>query len=117
MRRSDLGGVSILMAVVVVMAGAVMLQVARSGVAASRAARADTAADAAALAGAHALARNEGPGAAVSAARLSAAENGATFVRCLCSTDAAEVTVRVGRAVGRARAEVRQECRFRRCED
>jgi len=95
---------------VVVLAAVVMVGVAREGSAAVRAARADTAADAAALAGAHALARMQGPAAARAEARAAAFDNGARLRRCDCVGDHAEVTVVVDEAVGRARAEVRVAC-------
>jgi hypothetical protein len=109
------GSVSILMVAVVATAAMVMLGVARAGAAAAYAAQADTAADAAALAAAEALARHEGISAAMDAARVSAAENGAVLIRCTCTFDTAEVTVVVHRATGRARAEVRRDCLLGGC--
>ncbi len=117
MTRSEHGGVTVLMTVAVLFAAMVLLQVARAGVAASRAAQADTAADAAALAATHALARHEGMGAAITAARVAAAENGAQFVACDCLPASAEVTVAIGSARGRARAELRIVCGFEGCPD
>ena len=112
MRREQRGSVVILALALVVLSGVVALGVARAGSAAGSAARADTAADAAALAAAHALARNEGSQAAMTAARASAAENGGALQACDCEGDHAEVTVEVGKAVGRARAEVRRVCSY-----
>ena len=84
-----------------------MLGVARLGHAASDKARAETAADAAALAAAGAIARGGDPSAAAGAA---AAENGGRLVRCDCGGRTQTVTVSVGAATVRARAEVRFEC-------
>jgi secretion/DNA translocation related TadE-like protein len=79
-------------------------------------ARADSAADAAALAAADMLALGRGAGAAVAAARDTAAANGGMLVRCECAGDDALVVVEVPAsgilappAQGRARAEVRRE--------
>ena len=112
MRRSERGSVAIMALAVVVLAGVVALGVAKAGSAAGSAARADTAADAAALAAAHALARFEGSATAVAAAESGAIENGARLRSCDCRDDHAEVTVEVGGAIGRARAEVRFECAY-----
>jgi hypothetical protein len=84
-----------------------MLGVARLGHAASDKARAETAADAAALAAAGAIVRN---GDALAAARAAAAENGAHLDSCSCGGRMPTVTVSLGAATVRARAEVRFEC-------
>jgi secretion/DNA translocation related TadE-like protein len=84
-----------------------MLGVARLGHAASDKARAQTAADAAALAAAGAIARSTDPRAA---ARAAAAENGGRLVHCECGDRTPTVTVSLGPATVRARAEVRFEC-------
>ena len=112
MRRGEQGSVAILALAVVVLAGVVALGVARAGNAAGAAARADTAADASALAAASALARNGGGEAAVTAARVSASENGVVLRSCDCQGDHAEVTVETDGAIGRARAEVRRACSY-----
>jgi hypothetical protein len=84
-----------------------MLGVARLGHAASDKARAETAADAAALAAAGAIARNVDP---VAAAGAAAADNGGRLNRCECADRTPTVTVTLGAATVRARAEVRFEC-------
>ncbi len=89
---------------------------ARLGSALVARARADAAADAAALAAADMLALGRGEGAAVAAARETAAANGGDLVRCDCRGTNATVEVTVpatgllaASARGRARAEVRLE--------
>lgn len=98
--------------VVAVAACGFMLTVgaARLGSAVVARARAETAADAAALAAADALASGRGHEAA-DAARRRAGANGARLVVCLCSGDAAEVTVELARSVlgGPVRATARAE--------
>jgi hypothetical protein len=84
-----------------------MLGVARVGHAASDKARAETAADAAALAAAGAIVRD---GDAFAAARAAAAENGGRLDACSCGGRTPTVTVTLGAATVRARAEVRFEC-------
>ena len=106
MNRSERGGVAIFGLVLVVLAGLVLIGLGQAGAAAARSARADTAADAAALAAADALARHEGPPAARAAAAAAAADNDGALERCDCAELHAEVSVRVGDARGRARAEV-----------
>jgi hypothetical protein len=84
-----------------------MLGVARLGHAATDKARAETAADAAALAAAGAIVRNVDP---LAAARAAAAENGGHLDACTCAGRTPTVTVSLGAAAVRARAEVRFEC-------
>jgi secretion/DNA translocation related TadE-like protein len=100
------GNVAIMMVAAIVLAGILSLAVAKLGGAAARDGRADTAADAAALAAADALAEGEGPAAALHAARRIAAANGARLESCRCAGRAAEVTVVLGDAHARARAEI-----------
>jgi hypothetical protein len=103
--RED-GGVTLVTAAFVVLALAFTSGLARVGVAAVHRARADTAADAAALAAAGVLAAGGGADQArVEAGRLARA-NGAVLERCACADGVAEVTVAVGEAQARARAEV-----------
>lgn len=104
------GAVSVLMVAGLVLAAALMLGTARLGRAATDKARAQTAADAAALAAASVIARAGEPGAASSAAAAAAAENGGRLAACACGGRAPTVTVRLGDATVRARAEVRFEC-------
>lgn len=101
---------------VVVLGLALATGAARLGSALVARARADAAADAAALAAADMLALGRGDDAAVAAARDTAADNGASLVRCDCAGRVADVTVTVPAngllappARGRARAEVRLE--------
>jgi hypothetical protein len=108
--RTERGGVAIIAVCIVVLAGLVLMGLARAGGAAGRSARADTAADSAALAAALTLARGGDPLAAGSAAAAAARENGATLARCDCHDGHAEVVVRIDDAVGRARAEVDGRC-------
>jgi secretion/DNA translocation related TadE-like protein len=91
------------------------LGVSRLGGAIIGRARADTAADAAALAAADSLALGRGTAAAVDAARVTAASNGAHLVSCSCAGTSAEVVVDLdlgvlGTARGRAKAEVDPRC-------
>ena len=106
MRRNERGNVSIIAVAGVGLALVLCLGVARVGAAAALQARADTAADAAALAGADALALGRQPATRSNAPRAAAADNGARLVSCSCAGDAAEVIVEIGRAHGRARAEL-----------
>ncbi|HEY3725461.1 MAG TPA: hypothetical protein VGN59_19075 [Acidimicrobiia bacterium] len=96
--------------VALVFAGVLTLGVARLGAAAGDSARADTAADAAALAAAGMLARGGDASAASAAAAESAVHNGGRLERCSCVGTRPSVDVRVGDAIGRARAEIRFEC-------
>jgi Flp pilus assembly protein TadG len=97
----------VLMVAGLALAVVLMLGVARLGHAASDKARAETAADAAALAAAGAIVRNADP---LAAARAAAAENGGRLDRCECAGRTPTVTVSLGAATVRARAEVRFEC-------
>jgi secretion/DNA translocation related TadE-like protein len=106
MRRNEAGNVSILGMAAVGLAIVLCLGVARVGTATAEKARADTAADAAALAGADTLALGRQPSDAVESARAAAADNDARLVSCSCRGDAVEVVVAIGRARGRARAEI-----------
>jgi secretion/DNA translocation related TadE-like protein len=113
---SERGAVSVLAAVIVLVAGLAAAGVARVGAAAVLQARADAAADAAALAAADALALGRDGGAARAAASAVASDNGARLLTCDCRGRHAEVAVRIdargalgsatGGVVGRARAEV-----------
>jgi secretion/DNA translocation related TadE-like protein len=105
--RKERGAVSVLMVAGLALAVVLMLGVARLGHAASDKARAETAADAAALAAAGAIVRNADP---VAAARAAATENGGRLDRCECADRTPTVTVSLGAATVRARAEVRFEC-------
>ncbi len=108
--RDERGGVSVFAIVALVLAGALMLGVARLGHAASDKARAETAADAAALAAAGILARGGSGAGAAAAAGETALSNGARLEHCDCSGTRPTVEVHLGDATGRARAEVRFEC-------
>jgi secretion/DNA translocation related TadE-like protein len=105
--RNERGAVAVLMVAGLALAVVLMLGVARLGHAASDKARAETAADAAALAAAGAIVRNED---AHAAARAAATENGGRLDRCECTDRTPTVTVTLGAATVRARAEVRFEC-------
>ncbi len=116
----DRGSVSVVMVAVVVIGLVLSLGAARLGAALIARARADRAADAAALAAADALALGRDVGTAREAAQETAAHNDARLVECDCAGSAAEVLVEVdvpGLGVlgtvarGRARAEIRTECR------
>jgi secretion/DNA translocation related TadE-like protein len=108
-RGRERGSVTVLIMVVVVLAGVFALQVARLGSAMSARSRADTAADASALAAAVELARGHSASDAMRAAARLAATNGARLVSCAC-TGRPSVVVRVGAATGRARAEIDAAC-------
>jgi secretion/DNA translocation related TadE-like protein len=110
MKERERGSITILAIVALVFAGALMFGVARLGHAASDKARAETAADASALAAASVLARGGDSTSASAAASESAANNGARLQHCSCGGAAPTVSVRLGEATGRARAEVRFEC-------
>lgn len=105
--RNERGAVSVLMVAGLALAIVLMVGVARLGHAASDKARAETAADAAALAAAGAIVRNADP---LAAARAAAVENDGRLVRCQCTGRTPTVTVSLGAATVRARAEVRFEC-------
>jgi secretion/DNA translocation related TadE-like protein len=111
--RAERGSVSILALAAAGLAIVLCLGIARVGSAAVLQARADSAADAAALAAADALALGRGTGAAQTAARNAASDNGARLVSCACSGSATEVVVRIGRAHGHARAVVDLSGRLR----
>jgi secretion/DNA translocation related TadE-like protein len=106
MTGDERGNVSIVALAGVGLAIVLCLGIARVGGAAALKARADTAADASALAAADSLALGRTAGAALGAARSAAADNGARLVSCSCAGASAEVVVEIGRAHGRARAEV-----------
>jgi secretion/DNA translocation related TadE-like protein len=113
----DRGAVTVLVLAVLVFGLLLAVGVSRLGVAIIGRARADTAADAAALAAADALALGEGTAAAVDAARVTAASNGARLVSCECSGTTAAVVVDLdlgvlGSARGRARAVVELRCAY-----
>lgn len=110
MRRSERGAVSVLAIAIVVLGCALALGAARLGRVLHDRAGADTAADAAALAAAGDLARGEPPEEAAAVASASATENGARLLWCECAGRRATVSVQVGEARARARAEVRFEC-------
>ena len=123
----DRGSVSVVMVAVVVIGLVLSVGAARLGAALVARARADSAADAAALAAADALALGRDVATAREAARDIAAHNDARLVECDCAGSAAEVLVEVDVpglgalgtvARGRARAEIRTECRVdpSRCE-
>jgi secretion/DNA translocation related TadE-like protein len=103
---NERGSVAIMSLAGIGLALVLCLGVARVGGAVVLQSRADSAADAAALAAADALALGHSSREATAAARSAAGENDARFVSCSCSGDAAEVIVRIGRAHGRARAEI-----------
>jgi secretion/DNA translocation related TadE-like protein len=105
----ECGSVTVLVMVVVVLAGVFALEVARLGGSMSERSRADTAADAAALAAAVELARGHSASDATRAAARLAAANGALLVSCDCA-GRPSVVVRVGAATGRARAEIDGVC-------
>lgn len=108
--RDDRGAVAILGLCIVVLAGLVLIGLGRAGSAAGRSARAETAADSAALAAALTLGHGGDTPAAALAAASAAADNGATLRRCDCNGHHAEVTVTIGDATGRARAEFDRPC-------
>ena len=106
MRSDERGNVSVLVVAVIVVAFLVCSAVARLGNAAAEKSRANNAADAAALAAAGGLALGALPAEACAAARQIAAANGARVLTCRCPASFAEVTVAMGDARARARAEV-----------
>lgn len=106
---SERGAASVVMVAALAIAVVVGAAAAREGSAAVARARADAAADAAALAGADMLALGRGAGAARTAARSTADDNGARLIRCECNGPFVTVHVRVtvagladARAVARA---------------
>jgi secretion/DNA translocation related TadE-like protein len=115
----ELGGVSIVLLGVLVLALVLTTGAARLGAALVGRARAEGAADASALAAADQLALGADQAAARAAATHTAASNGARLVKCDCAGTSAAVVVEVdlpalgavlGPVRGRARAEVRPEC-------
>jgi secretion/DNA translocation related TadE-like protein len=110
------GAATVWMAGVLALGMVVLMAAARLGAGAVAAARADSAADAAALAAADALALGDGAGAALVAARETAAANGGRLTGCTCRgrLPTVHVVVRVpvlrAEAHATARAEVRPEC-------
>ncbi len=110
------GTATIWLVAVLALALLLALGAARAGAAAVAGARADSAADAAALAAADMLALARGSGAASSAARETARDNGAELLSCDCGGRFVSVRVVVNVPVlgasarSTARAEVRSEC-------
>ncbi len=105
------GNVSVLVAAVVVVTMLLCAAVARLGGAAAERSRANNAADASALAAADRLALGQSPAQACTIARRTAAENGARLLTCRSGagpgeTLSAEVTLQLGDAHARSRAEV-----------
>jgi secretion/DNA translocation related TadE-like protein len=110
-RRDTAGNVSMLVIAVMVVSVLLCTAVARLGSGVVEKSRANNAADAAALAAAGGLALGRLPADACAVARDTAAENGARLLTCRCrasaqETTVAEVTVAMGDARARARAEV-----------
>lgn len=106
------GASTVVIAAILGVAIVACMGAARLGAAAVARARADAAADAAALAAADMLALGRGSDASVTAARETAAANGATLASCRCSDRVATVRVSVptglgGTTAATARAEVR----------
>ena len=105
------GNVSVLVAAVVVVAMLLCTSVARLGGAAAQKSRANSAADASALAAADRLALGQSSAQACTVARRTATDNGARLLTCRADagtgeTSAAEVTLELGAAHARSRAEV-----------
>jgi len=100
------GNVSLIAVAGVGLALVLCLGVAKVGGAVVLQSRADSAADAAALAAADALALGNSAHAAEAAGRAAATANDARLESCTCDGDGAEVVVLIGRAHGRARAEI-----------
>ena len=105
------GNVSVLVAAVVVVTMLLCTAVARLGGAAAERSRANNAADASALAAADRLALGQSPAQACTIARRTASENGARLLTCSSGagpgeTLSAEVTLEIGDAHARSRAEV-----------
>ena len=105
-RRGSDGNMSILVSAFIVVSMMLGGAVARLGGAAVEKSRANNAADAAALAAAGQLARGRAPFAACAVARSTSADNGARMLTCERRGSAAEVTVVLGAARARARADV-----------
>jgi len=110
-RDDQRGNVSVLVIAVMVVAVVLGTAVARLGGAVAAKSRANNAADAAALAAADGLALGESPAGGCAVARRIAAENSAQLLTCRfqaspAGVSAAEVTVAMGEARARARAEV-----------
>jgi secretion/DNA translocation related TadE-like protein len=102
----DGGNVSVLVTAVMVVAILLCGAMARLGGSVAQKARANNAADAAALAAAGGLALGRSPVEACSVARHTASDNGARLVTCDCLASAVEVTVAIGEAEARSRADV-----------
>ena len=105
------GNVSVLVTAVIVLAALLCMAVARLGSGVVEKARANNAADAAALAAADGLALGRLPARACAIARQTAIDNGARLLACSGGASpthvtVAEVTVAMGEARARARAEV-----------
>ncbi len=109
-RGDTRGNVSMLVIAVIVLSVLLCTAVARLGSGVVEKSRANNAADAAALAAAGGLALGRLPADACAVARDTAADNGARVLTCRChaakQTAVAEVTVAMGDARARARAEV-----------
>lgn len=114
-RGRQRGSVTVIAILLVMISAALLLGVARVGLATVLRTRAANAADAAALAAADQLALGFDPARAYAAAEATAADNGAVLVECECQGSAAEVVVRFAFSVpipgfpdveARARAEV-----------
>jgi secretion/DNA translocation related TadE-like protein len=103
--------VSVFVAAVVVVTMLLFTSIARLGGAAAEKSRANSAADASALAAADRLAQGQSPAQACTVARRTATDNGARLLTCRAGagtgeTSAAEVTLELGDAHARSRAEV-----------
>jgi len=110
-RRDALGNVSVLVTVVVVVAMLLGTAVARLGGAAAEKSRANNAADAAALGAADGLALGRSAREACAIAKETARDNGARLLTCQCDAGpagmlAADVTLEIGAARAKSRAEV-----------
>jgi secretion/DNA translocation related TadE-like protein len=110
--RGDMrGNISVFVAVAIIVGMLLCTAVARLGSATAEKSRANNAADASALAAADRLALGQSPAEACSVARRTAADNGARLLTChggaaAAETMAAEVTLEIGDAHAKARAEV-----------
>lgn len=114
--RRDQGSMTIAMLAVLVVGLLLVMAAAQAGAVVVASARADVAADASALAAADQIALGRDRALAVHAARVTAGDNGARFLGWAWAGNFVTVRVEIsvlGTAVqGRARAEVRPECRL-----